>query len=55
MAVLFVAGVMGMLWVAAIASYVLLEKIIPAGHWVSRAAGLCVILGGVWMVTGTFL
>jgi predicted metal-binding membrane protein len=55
MALLFVAGVMNLLWVAAIAAYVMVEKIVPAGHWVSRAIGLCVIVGGVWMVTGTFL
>ena len=55
MALLFVAGVMNLLWVAAIAGYVLIEKIVPAGHWVTRAIGVCVIVGGVWMVTGTLL
>jgi len=55
MVLLFVAGVMNLLWVAVIAAYVLVEKIIPAGHWVSRGIGLCVIVGGVWMVTKTFL
>jgi predicted metal-binding membrane protein len=52
MTLLFVAGVMNLLWVAAIAGYVLVEKIVPAGHWVSRAIGLCVMVGGVWMVAG---
>ncbi|HSL98613.1 MAG TPA: DUF2182 domain-containing protein [Candidatus Limnocylindria bacterium] len=47
------AGVMNLLWVAAIAAYVLVEKIVPAGHWVSLALGWCIIGGGVWMVTGT--
>ncbi len=55
MALLFVAGVMNLLWVAAIAGYVLVEKIVPAGNWVSRAVGLCTIIMGVWMVTETFL
>ena len=55
MALLFVAGVMNLLWVATIAAYVLVEKIVPAGHWVSRAIGLCIIVVGVWMVTRTFL
>jgi predicted metal-binding membrane protein len=54
MALLFVAGVMNLLWVAGIAAFVLVEKIVPAGHWVSLAIGLCVIAGGLWMVTGTF-
>jgi predicted metal-binding membrane protein len=55
MALLFVAGVMNLLWVAAVAAYVLVEKIVPAGHWVSRAIGLCIIVGGVWMVARTLL
>jgi len=55
MALLFVAGVMNLLWVAAIAGYVLVEKIIPAGNWVGRAVGLCTIVVGVWMATETFL
>ena len=55
MALLFVAGVMNLLWVAVIAAYVLIEKIVPAGHWVSRGIGFCVIVVGVWMVTGAFL
>ena len=55
MALLFVAGVMNLFWVAAIAAYVLVEKIVPAGHWVSLVIGLCVIAAGAWMVTGTFL
>ncbi len=55
MALLFVAGVMNLLWVAAIAAYVLIEKIVPAGHWVSRAIGLLVMVGGAWMVAGTLL
>jgi predicted metal-binding membrane protein len=55
MALLFVAGVMNLLWVATIAVYVLVEKIVPAGNWVGRAVGLCIIVVGVWMVTKTFL
>jgi predicted metal-binding membrane protein len=55
MALLFVAGVMNLLWVAVIAAYVFVEKIVPAGNWVGRAVGLCTIAAGVWMVTKTFL
>ena len=55
MTLLFVAGVMNLLWVAMIAGYVLVEKIVPAGDWVRRAAGFCTIILGVWMVTKTFL
>ena len=55
MALLFVAGVMNLLWIAAIAAYVLIEKIVPAGHWVGRAIGLLVMVWGAWMVAGTLL
>ena len=55
MALLFVSGVMNLLWVASIAAYVLVEKIVPAGHWIGRAIGMCIIVAGLWMVTRTFL
>jgi predicted metal-binding membrane protein len=55
MTLLFVAGVMNLLWVATIAVYVLVEKIVPAGHRVSRAIGMSIIVVGLWMVTRTFL
>jgi predicted metal-binding membrane protein len=47
MALLFVAGVMNLLWVAAIAGLILLEKMAPAGHRMGRAAGVLMIAGGV--------
>lgn len=53
MALLFVAGVMNLLWVATIAAYVLIEKVTPEGHWVSRAIGLLVIVWGTWLIAGT--
>jgi predicted metal-binding membrane protein len=55
MALMFVAGVMNLLWAAALTAYVLLEKLVPAGRLVSRAAGLLAIGWGVWMVAGTLL
>ena len=33
MALLFVFGVMNLLWIAALAIFVLLEKILPRGDW----------------------
>ena len=50
MLLLFVTGVMNLLWVALIAGYVLIEKSVPAGQWVSRAFGLVMIGWGVWLV-----
>ncbi|MDA0204140.1 MAG: DUF2182 domain-containing protein [Acidobacteria bacterium] len=49
MALLFVAGVMNLLWVAAIAVFVLIEKAAPQGVWVGRAAGLALIAAGALM------
>lgn len=40
MSLLFVGGVMNLLWVAALAVFVLLEKVVPQGPWISRGSGL---------------
>jgi predicted metal-binding membrane protein len=48
MALLFVLGVMNLLWVAALAVFVLVEKIGPHGPWLSRASGLLLIGWGIW-------
>src|SRR5207249_2185684 len=50
MALLFVAGVMNMLWVAAIAVAVLVEKVVPRGDRVGRLAGVVLIAAGVLLV-----
>jgi len=46
MLLLFVGGVMNVAWIAGIALYVLVEKTVPAGHWVSRAAGVVLLFAG---------
>ncbi len=47
MLLLFVAGVMNLLWVAVIAVFVLIEKLIPNGAFVGRFSGLAmIVLGG---------
>jgi len=51
MALLFVGGLMNLLWVAAIAAFVLLEKLVPAGEALARAAGLLALGVGVWMMS----
>jgi predicted metal-binding membrane protein len=43
MALLFVAGVMNLLWVAALAIFVLLEKVALQGPWVSRVSGFAML------------
>jgi len=50
MALLFVAGVMNLLWVAAIAIFVLAEKLGPGGRWLGRASGLLMIAWGIWVI-----
>ena len=50
MALLFVAGVMNLLWVAAIAIFVLAEKLVPRGLELGRAAGVLMVIWGVWIV-----
>ena len=50
MALLFVAGVMNLVWVAAIAVLVLLEKTGPAGRMVGRAAGVLLAVWGVSLI-----
>jgi predicted metal-binding membrane protein len=51
MALLFVAGVMNLWWVAAIAAIVLIEKLTPAGPLFARATGVLLSLCGAWMLT----
>ncbi len=50
MLLLFAGGVMNLLWVALIAGFVLLEKLLPAGRWVARAGGALSIAFGAWMI-----
>ena len=40
MALLFYGGIMNLYWIVGLALYVLLEKTIPAGHWLGRIAGV---------------
>jgi len=51
MALLFVAGVMNLVWVAAIATFVLVEKLAPQGRVVGRATGLVLILWALYTFT----
>ena len=50
MALLFVAGVMNLLWIAALAIYVMVEKVAPAGGWLARVAGLLLVAWGGWVL-----
>ena len=50
MALLFVAGVMNMLWVAAITILVLLEKVAPQSWRFDRGVGALLIAWGGWVI-----
>jgi predicted metal-binding membrane protein len=51
MALLFVVGVMNLAWVAALAGFVLIEKVARGGDVVGRVAGLGVAAWGVYLLT----
>ena len=53
MVLLFVGGVMNLLWVAALAGFVFLEKIAPPGPWPPRLAGTALIAWGGWVLAAT--
>jgi predicted metal-binding membrane protein len=47
MALLFVAGVMNLFWMAAITAFVLIEKLAPHGDYFGRAVGIVLIVWGI--------
>lgn len=52
MALLFVAGVMNLWWIAALTALVLVEKVMPPGQVMGKITGLFLIGWGLWMVRG---
>jgi predicted metal-binding membrane protein len=50
MALLFVGGVMNLLWIAAIAIFVLLERVAPGGRIVARLGGILLAAAGAWLL-----
>jgi predicted metal-binding membrane protein len=51
MALLFVAGVMNLFWIAAFSALILVEKVVPFGPLVPRLAGIAFMIGGAWLLT----
>ena len=41
-------------WIAGVAVYVLIEKTVPAQHWLSHAVGCALVVGGVATLVGAF-
>jgi predicted metal-binding membrane protein len=52
MALLFVAGVMNLVWVAVIALLVMGEKMLPKGEVLGHIAGIALMAGGILHITG---
>jgi predicted metal-binding membrane protein len=50
MALLFVGGVMNLMWIAALMILVLLEKVLPGARWFTRLAGGAAICAGLWLI-----
>lgn len=50
MALLFVAGVMNLIWIAALSAFVLIEKAVPRGDLFAKVAGVGMIAGGLLLV-----
>jgi predicted metal-binding membrane protein len=50
MALLFVGGVMNLLWIAGLTTFVLAEKAVSVGRLLSRTAGAGFILWGTWLI-----
>ena len=46
MALLFVGGVMNLLWVAGLTLLIAAEKLLPGGKWIARIAGLAMVAWG---------
>ena len=55
MALLFVLGVMNLVWIAALAAFILLEKLGPGGTVAGRAAGVVAAGWGVYLIAGPLL
>ncbi len=51
MLLLFVGGVMSLLWIGGITAFVLLEKLAPHGVQGGRLSGLALVLVGAWVLT----
>jgi predicted metal-binding membrane protein len=50
MGLLFVGGVMNVLWIALLALLILLEKVLAFGHWIARASGVAFVAAGAWLL-----
>ena len=52
MALLFVGGVMNLIWIAALTLLVAAEKLLPGGNWLARIAGMAMVGWGAVLLLG---
>jgi predicted metal-binding membrane protein len=52
MALLFVGGIMNLIWIAGLAVFVLIEKVAPKGELVARIAGVAMVVIGLLVAAG---
>jgi predicted metal-binding membrane protein len=55
MALLFVGGIMNVLWIALLAILVLVEKVFARGQLISRIAGVALAAEGIWLIGSVVL
>ena len=54
MGLMFFGGVMNLYWIAGLAVLVLLEKTVPAGHWVGYVTGVVLLAWGAGILAFAF-
>ena len=52
MSLMFVAGTMNLVWMLALTTVMVVEKIVPGGNLFGRLVGTLFIAGGLWLVIG---
>lgn len=52
MALLFVSGVMNLIWVVTLTILVAAEKLLPGGLWIARMVGIAMVAGGAAWILG---
>ena len=54
MTLLFVGGIMNVLWIAGLTILILLEKVVPMGRLIPRVAGAVIATGGLFLLFRPF-
>ena len=50
MLLLFVGGIMNLVWIAGVAIFVLLEKLLPGGDRLALYSGGLIVMAGIWLL-----